>query len=79
MHRKSNEDSDQIVQVPRVIWLFVGHMSDSKFNVIFNNLSVAYGREHNALTVLPHRAIMSQTLGMIFHLVTLSLNWANQP
>ena len=55
------------------------------FNVAFNNLSiisrrclVATGSSVLTFIVLPHWSIMSQTLGMIPHPVTLSWHWVDQ-
>ena len=55
------------------------------FNVAFNNFSVisrrclvATGRSMLTFIVLPHWSIMSQTLDMIPHPVTLSWHWVDQ-
>ena len=56
-----------------------------RFNVTFNNFSVisrrclvATGSSMLTFIVLPHWSIMSQTLDMIPHPVTLSWNWVDQ-
>ena len=55
------------------------------FNVAFNNFSVisrrclvVTGSSMLTFIVLPHWSIMSQTLGMIPHPVTLSWHWVDQ-
>ena len=77
MHR---EDSDQPGQPPSLI-----KVCEFGFNVAFNNFSVisrrclvVTGSSMLTFIVLPHWCIMSQTLDMIPHPVTLSWHWVEQ-